>query len=77
MACVDFKYLTRKTASDKILSVKAFKIAKNPQYDGYQRGFTSIVYKCFEEKSASLADKPASGSGTKNENISNKGLAEE
>ena len=24
---------------------KAFNIAKNPKYDGYQRGFASIVYK--------------------------------
>ena len=37
MAYGDFKDLTRKTASNKILSVKAFNIAKNPTYDGYQR----------------------------------------
>ena len=41
----DFKDLTRRTASDKILRDKAFNIAKNPKYDGYQRGFASIVYK--------------------------------
>ena len=29
-----FKYLTRRTASDKILHDKAFNISKNPKYDG-------------------------------------------
>ena len=37
--------LKRKTASDKILRDKAFNIAKNPKYDGYQRGLASMVYK--------------------------------
>ena len=32
------KILKRRTASDKILRDKAFNIAKNPTYDGYQRG---------------------------------------
>ena len=34
----DFKDLTRRTASDKMLREKAFNIAKNPKYDGYQKG---------------------------------------
>ena len=38
MAHGDFKDLARRTASDKILRDKAFNIAKNPKYDGYQRG---------------------------------------
>ena len=38
MAYGDFKDLTRRTASDKILSDKAFNIVKNPKYDGYQQG---------------------------------------
>ena len=38
MVCGDFKYLTRRTVSDKILSAKAFDIAKDPKYDAYQRG---------------------------------------
>ena len=33
MAYRDFKDLTRRTASDKILRDKAFNIAKNPKYD--------------------------------------------
>ena len=35
MAYGDFKDLTRRTASDKILRDKAFNVAKNPRYDGY------------------------------------------
>ena len=37
IACRDFKNLTRTTASDKTLHEKAFNIAKNVKYDGYQR----------------------------------------
>ena len=44
MAYGDFKDLTRRTAPDKILRDKAFNIAKNPKYDGYQRGLASMVY---------------------------------
>ena len=29
-----------------------FNIAKNPKYDGYQRGLPSMVYKFFDKKSA-------------------------
>ena len=50
MAYGDFKDLER-TASDKIFRDKAFNIAKNLKYDGYQRGLASMVYKCFDEKS--------------------------
>ena len=42
--------LTRRTASDKILSDKAFNIAKNPKYDGYQASLASMVYKFFDKK---------------------------
>ena len=52
MAYGDFKDLERRTASDKVLRDKAFNIAKNPKYDGYQRGLTSMVYKFFDKKSA-------------------------
>ena len=47
MAYGDFEDLARRTASDKVLRDKAFNIAKNPKYDGYQRGFAFMVYKCF------------------------------
>ena len=59
---------TRRAASDKILRGKAFNIAKNPRYDGYQRGLASMVYKIF--------DKETSGSDIKNENVSNNELLE-
>ena len=49
MAYGDFKDLTRRKASDKILPDKAFNIAKNPKYDGYQGGLASMVYKFFEK----------------------------
>ena len=69
MAYGDFKDLNRRTFADKVLRDKAFNIVKDPKYDGYQRGLASMVYKYF--------DKKTSGSGIKNENISNKELAEE
>ena len=45
MAYGDFKDLARRTASDKVLRDKAFNIAKNSKYDGYQRALASVVYK--------------------------------
>ena len=51
MAYGDFKDLTRKTASDKVLKDKTFNIAKNPKYDGYQRGLPSMVYRFVDKKS--------------------------
>ena len=59
----DFKDLTRRTASDKVLRDKAFNIDKNPRYDGHQKGLASIVYKFLHKKSASLSDKSVSGRG--------------
>ena len=52
MAYGDFKDIKRRTASDKSLRDKAFNIAKNPKYDGYQRGLASMVYKFFDKKSS-------------------------
>ena len=46
----DFKNLTRRTAADKVLRDKAFNIAKDSKYDGYQRGPALMVYKCFDKK---------------------------
>ena len=50
MAYGDFKDLNRRTVVDKVLHDKTFKIAKNPKYDGYQRGLASMVYKFFDKK---------------------------
>ena len=38
MAYGDFKDLKSRTQSDKVLKDKAFEIASNPKYDGYQSG---------------------------------------
>ena len=43
MAYGDFKDLTRRTASDKILRDKVFNIAKNQKHDGCQRRLASVV----------------------------------
>ena len=51
MAYGKSKDLIKKTQSDKVLKDKAFKIASNPKYDGYQKGLASMVYKFFEKKS--------------------------
>ena len=51
MAYGYFKELARRTAPNKVLRDKAFNIAKNPKYDGYQRGIASMVYKFFDKKS--------------------------
>ena len=59
----DSKDLTKRTIADKILRDKAFNIAKDPKYDGYQRGLASMVYKFFDKKSASLTDKSTEGGG--------------
>ena len=45
------KDLVKGTQSDKVLKDKAFKIASDPKYDGYQRGLASMVYKFFDKKS--------------------------
>ena len=53
----DFKDLAKRTAaSDKVLGDKAFDIAKNPKYDGYQRGLASMAYKFFENNEIKLAE---------------------
>ena len=53
------KDLAKRTQPNKVLRNKAFKIASDPKYDGYQRGLASMVYQFFDKKS--------SGSGVVNE----------
>ena len=50
-AFVDHKDLINRTEADKVLKDKAYDFASNPEYDGYQRGLASIVYKFFDKKS--------------------------
>ena len=68
MAYGDFKDLTKRTAPDKVLRNKAFKIASEQKYDGYQRGLALMVYK--------FNDKKSQGSGLAN-NEENIQLADE
>ena len=56
----DSKDLTKRTAADKIKKNRAFNIAKDLKFDGYQRGLASMVYEFFDKKSA--------GSGAKHVN---------
>ena len=68
-AYADHKHLTNRTKSDKVLRDKAYDIASNPEYDGYQRGLASMVYKFFDKKSM--------GSGVKKLKDSSSILADE
>ena len=60
---------TQSTQSDKVLKGKAFEVANNPEYDGYQRGLASMVYRFFGKKSK--------GTGIKNEINENQQLVNE
>ena len=64
-----FTDLPRRRIADKVLRNKSYNFAKNPKYDGYQRGIASWVFKCFEKESF--------GSGVKSKFIPNQQLAEE
>ena len=64
----NFKDLPRRTDSDKIFHNKPFNIAKTPNYDTYQRGHASMVYKFLDKKSA--------GGAVKSKNTLNQQLAE-
>ena len=68
MAYGYFKILSRKIASDKILSDKVFIIAENLKYHEYQGVLASMVYKFFDEKKI--------GSGIKNKNMSDQLLSD-
>ena len=50
-AYADYKDLINRTEADKVLRDKAYDIASNPKYDGYQRGLASMVYKFFDKES--------------------------
>ena len=50
-AYADHKDLINRTEANKVLRDKAYDIAINPKYDGYQRGLASMMYKFFDKKS--------------------------
>ena len=54
------KMLQKEPLQIKFKKNRAFNIAKDPKYDGYQRGLASMVYKFFDKKSK--------GSGAKHVN---------
>ena len=64
MAYGDFEDLTKRTAADKTLRDKAFKIASDQKYDGYQRGLASMVYKFFDKKLLG-SDRPLSSASNR------------
>ena len=43
------------------MKYKAFKIASNAKYDGYEKGFASMVHRFFDKNSTSLVNKSAKG----------------
>ena len=61
--------MNRRTFADKVLHDKTFRNAKDPKHYRHQPGLDSMFYNFF--------DKKTSGTGTKNENISNEELEEE
>ena len=70
----DFKDLKKRTAADKILRDKAFNIAKDLRYDGYQRVLASMVYKYFDKNTkgsgvTTFANKSAIKSIPQNEQL--------
>ena len=49
----DSKDLAKRTIPNKILKDRAYEIAKNRKYEGYQRALASTVYKFFDKKTGS------------------------
>ena len=65
-AYADHNDLINRTKSDKVLRDKVYDIASNPEYDGYQRGLASMVYKFLDKKStAGPSSLERMGSGIK------------
>ena len=69
MAYDKSKDLTKRTQTYKVFRDKTFKIASDSEYDGYQKGLVSMVYKFF--------DKTFSESGVATESEPNYQLANE
>ena len=65
-AYADHKDLINRTEADNVLRDKAYDIASNPEYDGYQRGLASMIYKFF--------DKTSMGSGIKKDTTKSSSL---
>ena len=55
-----YKDLAKRTELDKVLRDKAFKIASNSKYDGYQKGLVSMVFRIFDKISTDSGVRPMS-----------------
>ena len=62
-----YRDLKGRTQSDIVLKNKAYKIAVNPKYDGFQRALFSAVWKFFNKRS-----KKVLGSGMDNKKLADK-----
>ena len=49
-----YKDLKNRTQSDVVLKNKAYKIAVDPKYNGYERASASMVWKFFDKRSKKL-----------------------
>ena len=54
MAYEDFQNLPGRTTFDEVLHDTEFKNGNNPKYDGYEKVFVSMVYKCLNKNFAML-----------------------
>ena len=73
----DFKDLAKRTADDKVLRDKAFNIAKDSKYDGYQWELASMVYTFFYKKAGGCDVPTLSNKSAIKSTPQNKQLAEE
>ena len=62
-----YKNIENRSIADDKLKDSVYDIASNPEYDGYQRGLSSMVYKFYNSKVAPR-NKTISGKGTKEVN---------
>ena len=76
MAYGGFKDLAKRTFADKVRRDKAFKVASDQKYDGYQRGLALMVYKLFDKKSQG-SSRPLSSASQVANNKENIQLADE
>ena len=76
MAYGGFKDLAKRTFADKVQRDKAFKVASDQKYDGYQRGLALMVYKLFDKKSQG-SSRPLSSASQVANNKENIQLADE
>ena len=73
----NFKDLLRRIASDTVLRGEAFNIAKNPTFNGYQRGIFAQIYRFFDKKSAATCAEKSTTHNRTGTNFENQQLAKE